>query len=166
LYQTIGNPQRLPNQRFDNLPIGLEAPQYCVPPAIIGTSAEELVDADIVITDFGESFVCESNTRTDVKLLTPVLLLPPESIFKDGLSRAVDIWTAGCTIYDSRIAIPLRSIRGYMNKDHVVAEMISTLGPLPERWWKRWKARKEYFLDDGSLQDFTTQPGYPVQTMT
>lgn len=36
------------------------------------------------------------------------------------------------------------------DEDDLVAEMVSTLGPLPQQWWKSWRKRNEFFLDDGS----------------
>jgi serine/threonine-protein kinase SRPK3 len=91
LYLKIGRPQMLPVQRLDKQPVGPGVPRYCVPPSIVVTSAEEVVNAEIIIADFGEAFICDA----DVKLRTPILLLPPESIFKEGLGQAIDVWTAG-----------------------------------------------------------------------
>jgi hypothetical protein len=36
------------------------------------------------------------------------------------------------------------------DEDHVVAEMISTLGALPARWWDKWEKKGDFFLEDGS----------------
>lgn len=36
------------------------------------------------------------------------------------------------------------------DEDHAIAEMVSTLGPLPEQWWDRWQKKGDFFLPDGS----------------
>lgn len=156
LYESIGKPQRLPVQRLDQRPVGPEAPQYCVPPAAIVQVAEEVREAEIVIGDFGEAFTCDSDPRSDITLRTPILLLPPESIFGEPLNQAVDIWTGACTLYETLGERPL--LEGFMpDEDHALAEMISALGPLPQRWWRSWPARSDYFLDNGSWNQDTTR---------
>lgn len=36
------------------------------------------------------------------------------------------------------------------DEDHAIAEMISTLGPLPKRRWDCWQKKKGFFLPDES----------------
>jgi serine/threonine-protein kinase SRPK3 len=43
------------------------------------------------------------------------------------------------------------------DEDPALAEMISTLGPLPDRWWRKWSARGEFFLEDGTWKQDTTR---------
>lgn len=39
--------------------------------------------------------------------------------------------------------------------DDVLADIISTLGQPPARWWNEWRTRKEFFEPDGSwIQNF------------
>lgn len=47
------------------------------------------------------------------------------------------------------------------DKDHVLAEMVSTLGPLPKHWWDRWQLKTDFFLDDGSWKTDTHRPHAP-----
>lgn len=160
LYKAVGKPQRLPVQRLDQQSIGPEAPQYCVPSATIVQVAEEVRNVEVVIADFGEAFVCDSGRRKDVSLRTPILLLPPESIFGEGVDQSADIWTVACTLYEILGERPL--FEGFMaDEDHVVAEMISTLGSLPKRWWLNWTARNDYFLNVGSWKQDTTRRHAP-----
>jgi serine/threonine-protein kinase SRPK3 len=156
LYQRIGKPQRLPVKRLDEQTPGPEAPQYCVPPASIVISAEDVTEADITIADFGEAFLCQTGSRLDVKLRTPLLLLPPEFIFHEGVNQAADMWTVASTLYEILGNRPL--FEGFVvDENHVVAEMISTVGRLPEHWWSGWRARGDYFLPDGSWDTNTTK---------
>ncbi|KAL4886050.1 kinase-like domain-containing protein [Aspergillus karnatakaensis] len=78
VYKHIGEPQRLPVTRLDKAPNGPEVPCYCAPPALMFTPAEDIQDAQIIISDFGESFFQNDTSRTE--LHTPVLMLPPEHI--------------------------------------------------------------------------------------
>lgn len=47
------------------------------------------------------------------------------------------------------------------DKDHVLAEMVSTLGDLPERWWHLWEMKTDFFLDDGSWKTDTHRSHAP-----
>lgn len=146
LYSRIGEPQRLPVERLDGNPNGLEVPEYCIPPALIFQSSEEIVDSQIIISDFGEAFF---QTEKRKELHSPLLLLPPEILFGGEEGMAADIWTAGCTLYEILGERPL--FEGFMSdKHHVLAEMVSTLGPLPKHWWDQWQMKTDFFLEDGS----------------
>ncbi|PYH92296.1 protein kinase [Aspergillus ellipticus CBS 707.79] len=151
LYQRVGVPQRLPVQRLDQAPNGPEVPQYSVPPAIIAKSSEHILDARILISDFGESFTLNDKHED---LHTPILLLPPESVFHEKLGQAIDVWILGCTLYEILGERPL--FEGFIpDEDHVIAEMISTLGNIPQRWWNQWEKRTDFFLEDGSWKKDT-----------
>ncbi|OOG00594.1 hypothetical protein ASPCADRAFT_347 [Aspergillus carbonarius ITEM 5010] len=151
LYHSLGEPLRLPVERLDKGPNGPEAPKYCVPPAMIFQSSEEVTDAQIVISDFGEAFF-QNEERQD--LHTPILLLPPEFFFHERLGQAIDVWTLGCTLYEVLGERPL--FEGFMpDQDHAIAEMISTLGDLPKRWWDQWQLKTDFFLEDGSWKKDT-----------
>ena len=40
---------------------------------------------------------------------------------------------------------------GFMpDRDDILAEMVSALGPLPQPWWDSWKARGEFFNENGA----------------
>ncbi|OBT61713.1 hypothetical protein VE03_09397 [Pseudogymnoascus sp. 23342-1-I1] len=157
LYSRIGSPQRLPVERLDGNPNGPEVPEYCVPPALIFQSSEDIVDAKIFISDFGEAF-CQREKC--MKLHTPILLTPPEAFFGDDASPAVDVWIAGCTLYEILGERPL--FEGFMpDKDHVLAEMVSTLGPLPKHWWDQWQLKTDFFLEDGSWKTDTHRSHVP-----
>jgi serine/threonine protein kinase len=147
IYRRFGEPLKLPVQRFDGQPPGREAPKYCVPPAKTFQACGDVGDdVEIVIADFGQAFLPDQPPK---QLHTPVLLLPPESIFHEQLGPAVDVWTVGCTLY--HILGGRHLFEGFMpDEDHVVAEMISTLDALPARWWDKWEKKGDFFLDDGS----------------
>lgn len=119
--------------------------------------SEEIVDARVMISDFGEAFFEGEERKT---LHTPILLLPPEIFFHEQLGPAVDVWTLGCTLYGVLGERPL--FEGFVpDQDHVVAEMVSTLGHLPKRWWDRWQQRTDFFLEDGSWKTDTHRSHAP-----
>ncbi|OBT78089.1 hypothetical protein VF21_03119 [Pseudogymnoascus sp. 05NY08] len=151
LYARFGEPQRLPIERLDGNPNGSEVPEYCVPPAFIFEPSEEIVDSQIIIADFGEAFFQNEKQR---ELHAPMLLLPPETFFDDDAGPPIDVWMLGCTLYEILGERPL--FEGFMpDKDHMLAEMISTLGELPKRWWSLWEQKTDFFLEDGSWKKDT-----------
>lgn len=91
-YYKLGEPLNLPVEPLDGTPNGPNVPEYCVPPAMIFQSSEEVVDARIIISDFGESFLQDEERH---ELNTPIMLLPPEVFFGERLGTAIDIWTLG-----------------------------------------------------------------------
>lgn len=124
---------------------------------MIFQSSEEVVDSRIIISDFGEAFLQDEERH---ELHTPIMLLPPEVFFGERLGMAIDIWTLGCTLYEILGERPL--FEGFMpDQNHVIAEMISTLGHLPQRWWDRWQQKSEFFLEDGSWKTDTHRSHAP-----
>ena len=124
---------------------------------MIFQSSEEVVDARVIIFDFGEAFLRREAPKV---LHTPVLLLPPETFFHEQLGPAIDVWTLGATLYEILGERPL--FEGFMpDQDHVIAEMVSTLGDLPKRWWDRWEQKTDFFFEDGSWKTDTHRSHAP-----
>ncbi|KAL2839594.1 kinase-like domain-containing protein [Aspergillus pseudoustus] len=147
LYSKLGAPQKLPVERLDKGSNGPGVPSYCVSPGMIFESSEDIINPQILISDFGESFFKDTETRTG--LHTPILLLPPELFFHERLTQAVDVWTLRYTLYEIQGERPL--FESFMpDEAHVIAEMISTLGPLPQKWWDKWNQRADLFLKNKS----------------
>ncbi|KAJ9658387.1 hypothetical protein H2201_007827 [Coniosporium apollinis] len=119
---------------------------------MIFVSSEDVADPKVIISDFGEAFYNTEEEHTTLR--TPITLLPPEFFFHERLGPAVDVWTLGCTLYEILGERPL--FEGFMpDQDDIIAEMISTLGDLPKRWWEQWKHRDDFFLEDGSWKQDT-----------
>ncbi|KAG4440435.1 hypothetical protein IFR05_004079 [Cadophora sp. M221] len=147
LLECIGEPEKVPVERIDGLTVGPEAPRYCVELAMMCIPSDEIENPKILISDFGESFF--SNEEYD-RLASPMILLPPEFLFEEGFGPSVDIWTLGCTLYEILGERPL--FEAFMSdKDDVIAETISTLGDLPDRWWAKGEMKDNFFrwMDSG-----------------
>lgn len=140
---------------MDGAALAPEVPSYSVMPAQLVTASDEISDPRIVISDFGEAWRIETNSRQE--LHTPVLFLPPEATFsKTSVPSPADVWTLGCTLYEILGERPL--FEGFMpDKDDIIAEMIRCLGLLPQHWWMAWQARDEFFLEDGSWRTDMTR---------
>ncbi|KAI1122750.1 kinase domain-containing protein [Nemania abortiva] len=138
---------KAPIRRFDGAALEPHAPPYAVYPMNTGMSADKVVDPIIKISDYGTSFIV--STETSPKLHTPALYLPPEDFFGEPITQAADIWTLGVSLYEVLGERPLFETFAW-DRDDIMAEMVSTLGPPPARWWDAWENRKEFFEPDGS----------------
>ncbi|KAJ8126402.1 hypothetical protein O1611_g7237 [Lasiodiplodia mahajangana] len=138
---------KAPVRRVDGTAVEPHAPPYAVYPMHIKMSADKLVDPTIKISDYGTSFTV--STETCPKLHTPALYLPPEDFFGEPITQAADIWTLGVSLYEVLGERALFETFGW-DRDDIMADMISTLGPPPTRWWDKWENRKEFFEPDGT----------------
>ena len=145
LYRHLGNPEQEVISRCDRKALGNEVPPYAVLPAIL-TKVVEPATADIAIMDFGEaSFV----TDTRVKWHTPMILQSLEALFHEPVGQPADVWAFACTIYaifDNANLFDAHAV----NKDDVLAEIVDTFGMMPERWWRKWEWRSEFYEEDGT----------------
>jgi serine/threonine-protein kinase SRPK3 len=133
---------------MDGIATGPKVPSYSVMPTQLVTPSDEISDPRIMISDIGEAWLSDTETREELQ--TPVLFLPPETTFaKDLIGKPADVWSLDCTLYEILGERPL--FEGFMpDKDDIIAEIVSSLGLLPQQWWESWQARGEFFLEDGS----------------
>ncbi|KAL9031245.1 MAG: hypothetical protein Q9196_000713 [Gyalolechia fulgens] len=148
IYARYNLPRETPVHRADGRPLGPEAPPYTVMPAQLYVASIEVSDPRIRIIDFGEAWL-STDTQPKGDLQTPILYLPPETTFaKDSISFPADIWTLACSAYEILGESVL--FEGFFpDRDDVIAEMVSCLGPLPQDWWDSWKAGGEFFVQNG-----------------
>ncbi len=146
LYTRLGEPQKITAPGGNDQVDGPASPSYRVLPISIVTPCDRVTDVRVVIADFGEAL---PQTAERHQLNTPILLQPPEAFFNEPLGPAADVWSLGCTIFEILTDGPL--FEGLQpDGDDVLGETVSALGYLPKRWWDRWEARSEFFLEDGS----------------
>ncbi|KAL9035374.1 MAG: hypothetical protein Q9180_004896 [Flavoplaca navasiana] len=161
LYQRYSLPQEAKIHREDGAPLGPEAPPCSVMPVWLGIHADEVSDPRICISDFGEAWL-NTDPSPKEELHTPPIYLPPENTFAKGsIGFPADIWTLACTIHEIMGERPL--FESYFGvRDDVISEMISTLGLLPSDWWQMWKAREEFFLEDGTWRPERASRSMPL----
>ncbi|TQV94331.1 hypothetical protein V2A60_002633 [Cordyceps javanica] len=101
----------------------------------------------MIISDYGTSFMLDAERSPE--LHTPPLFLPPEDFFHEPITLAADIWTLGVSLYEVLGERCLfETFSG--DRDDIMADIISTLGRPPSRWWDQWENRNEFFNPDGS----------------
>ena len=146
-------------KRADGAPLGRGVPSYSVMPAQLVVPSDEVTDPRIVISDFGEAWLSNNETRNE--LHSPVLSRPPETIFsRMSVGSPADVWTLGCTLYEGLGERPL--FEGFMpDTDDTIAEMISCQGLTPDQWWQSWQAKDEFFREDGSWKTDTKRSREP-----
>ncbi|KAK3386145.1 kinase-like domain-containing protein [Podospora didyma] len=138
---------KVPITRVDGEAIEPHAPAYAVYPLHIKMAADRLVDPIVRISDYGTSFVAAAEPSPE--LHTPALYLPPEDFFNEPVTQAADIWTLGVNLYEVLGERPLFETFSW-DRDDIMADMVSTLGRPPARWWDKWENREEFFSSDGS----------------
>jgi serine/threonine-protein kinase SRPK3 len=138
---------KVPVTRVDGAAVEPHAPPYAVYPMHIKMSADKLMDSIVRISDYGTSFVVASEPSPE--LHTPALYLPPEDFFNEPITQAADIWTLAVNLYEVLGERALFETFCW-DRDDIIAEMVSTLGSPPARWWDAWENRKEFFEPDGS----------------
>ena len=61
-------------------------------PAQLVISGDEISDPRILISDFGEAWLSDTEARYDPQ--RPILFLPPETTFsKELIGKPADVWT-------------------------------------------------------------------------
>ncbi|EEP77520.1 predicted protein [Uncinocarpus reesii 1704] len=129
-------------------------PLEVIVPLWLGIDSDKifLVDSAIMIADFGEAF--DPRVTPQFAAHTPPLLAPSESCFAEpgeldeSLSFSADIWTLACTIWDIFGSRP--PFEAFpVTLDEVTIEHVEMLGKLPDRWWRKWAERRNWFDEDG-----------------
>lgn len=147
LYKLYGKPFPVPIRRLDGKDPRPHAPPHAIYQMSLEMPADKITDPEILISDYGTSFVVSE--KSNPSLHTPALYLPPEDFFNEPVTPAADVWTLGVNLYEVLGERPLFETFAW-DRDDIIAEMVSTLGLLPPRWWGKWMNRGEFFNPDGS----------------
>ncbi|EDN04048.1 predicted protein [Histoplasma mississippiense (nom. inval.)] len=135
LHEHHSKPYEIPTRRLDEKPSIPHAPPHVIYPMLWNIPANKVIDPEIIISDYGASF--------------EGVYSPPEEFFNDHITTAADVWTLGVVLYDALGERPLFETFAW-DPDDIIAEMVNTLGQMPERWWDSWANRSEFFNRDGS----------------
>lgn len=165
LYELYGKPFPVPIRRLDGKDPQPQVPPHAIYPMTLEMPANKIVDPEILVSDYGTSFIVSEELKPS--LHTPALYLPPEDFFNEPITPAADVWTLGVNLYEVLGERPLFETFAW-DRDDIIAEMVSTLGLLPPRWWDKWTNRGEFFKPDGSwipaseLRRITTPVSRPL----
>ncbi|KAG6138389.1 hypothetical protein E4U28_004239 [Claviceps purpurea] len=125
--------------KLDDGPWAPNVPTQIIQPAIF--QEQDIMAApcpSIKIIDFGEAFFSDDPPST---LNTPLALRAPEIVFGDPLDRRVDLWSAGCLIFEMVGGCP--PLYGW-NPPTLVTDMVATISEeLPSRWQAKWRAMQQ-----------------------
>ncbi|KAK6082954.1 serine/threonine-protein kinase SRPK3 [Seiridium cupressi] len=149
LVELIGNAEAEDIGTVSGEDPGSRAPEYYVIP-LSSDWCEKFIVPEIVITDFGESFLAKSprdTTGIPTPYAAPEILLPETSLLGFG----TDIWSLACTIYEVWEGDPIFA----MNRlSEVVHSLEFFLGPLPKPFRSAWRKR-------GSQEESSSGKSYP-----
>ncbi|KAL8951232.1 MAG: hypothetical protein Q9222_002777 [Ikaeria aurantiellina] len=131
LYLHLGKP-RIENIRTESgKEVPATAPKYVVQPLSFLSIGTDWLRKSIRIIDFGIAFF-RNDPPSD--LGTPPSFTAPEAWLEMAAGESTDLWAMGCTLYSLRAAQTLIQLTWGGTPLEVVGEMISLLGPLPDRW--------------------------------
>lgn len=135
IYRCLGAPVKEDLFRLTDSEYPDSAPQYVVACAELTKLDPDLLNGDITIIDFGESFKQEFPPADGVG--TPAGYRAPELFFDDAPSTHSDIWALACTLFEIRAGSQL--FAGYFgSEDEALENIVKTLGNFPESWHSRW----------------------------
>jgi serine/threonine protein kinase len=154
-YEEFGKPALEPVRRLDNKPLPEGVPKYGVVPVWLGEKSDliPLSDAEIFLTDFGESFIPSATSQCYSRY--PGSFLPPEVYFlpPESLSFPADIWALGCVIWATMGRRSLFQFPPSGDWPLMIQEHIDLLGELPPEWWQKWGARSKWFKEPCSWEE-------------
>ncbi|KAG6250457.1 hypothetical protein E4U23_001434 [Claviceps purpurea] len=143
--------------KLDDGPWAPNVPTEIIRPALF--QGQDIMAApcpSIKIIDFGEAFFGDDAPST---LKTPRVLQAPEIVFGDQLDLRVDLWSAGCLIFD--LVSGYRPLDAWWSQFNLVRQMIAaTSEELPLRWQAKWRVmQREKARGDGgpTLQKWLEQ---------
>ncbi|KAL8847937.1 MAG: hypothetical protein Q9221_007002 [Calogaya cf. arnoldii] len=144
-YASLPPPEPQPIIRSDKTPLPTSIPTHAIPATPSGHTCEETTHAQILITDYSESYLATGPPPR--YLNTPYKYCPPEALFTripPPNGKATDIWTLACTLVEILGNQPLFGT-SRPSPDSVMAEHISALGHPPLEIWESWASRYEFF---------------------
>ena len=148
LYEEYGQPETVSVTERDGKPLPRNVPAKAVISLSFGKDAEEflLSDAHALLSDFGEAFFPDLETRRGEDCHTPLAMRAPEARFEPQapLSYSADIWSLTTTIW---VILAVKSIFSteFASADELVSQHIDVLGPMPPSWWMHWRERSQSF---------------------
>ncbi|KAH7311452.1 kinase-like domain-containing protein [Stachybotrys elegans] len=134
-YNKLGTPVTAAVSSLDSEPLPSSVPSYIVQP--IRFSSKHIPSSPTVkIIDFGEAFLEDDAPAT---LHTPLAVRAPEIIFGDTLDKRVDLWSAGCLLFELVTGQPPFDTM-MMTPPELVQQMLEfDRDGVPMRWQRKWQ---------------------------
>ncbi|KAF5672850.1 CMGC SRPK kinase [Fusarium circinatum] len=134
----LGEPKMGSVTRQDGKPLSSNIPTHIVQPSSFrNKDVQTLLSVpSIKIIDFGEAFFNYDAPKT---LHTPLPVRAPELVFGDPLNNQVDLWSAGCLIFELVTGQPPFNVI-MLTPPMLVQQMIELIDDdLPSRWHLKWQ---------------------------
>ncbi|KAF5671132.1 CMGC SRPK kinase [Fusarium denticulatum] len=143
----LGEPEMGLVTRQDGGPLSSNVPTHIVRPSSFRNKDIQslLVLPSIKIIDFGEAFFNSDAPKT---LHTPLPVRAPEIVFGDRLDNRVDLWSAGCLIFELVTGQPPFDVV-MLTPPMLVQQMMELIDDdLPPRWQIRWQEMRSKASDE------------------
>ena len=146
LIKQLGEPNKEPLLTISGESPAPSGPEYLVEDLSLDRLDARFISNKVSIIDFGESYDMY-NPPEDLGVTAS--FRAPELLFDNTIGVGCDLWALACTIFEVRTRSPL--FQNFMDDDdEVIMQMVPLLGKLPEPWWSSWKARGQWYEEDGT----------------
>jgi serine/threonine-protein kinase SRPK3 len=132
IYRLFGTPETALLETESGETPGPEAPRYIVKSLDFLSSKESIINKDIRLIDFDQSFPVSS--PPEKMLGTPVEILAPEVAVGLIASPASDVWALGCSIFRLRSGEGPFSGYEVTSPADLMRVVIQVLGDMPGSW--------------------------------
>ncbi|KAF4463879.1 CMGC SRPK kinase [Fusarium albosuccineum] len=141
----LGKPESGPVSRQDGNSLGNNVPSYIVRPAPFRKRDLLLSSSSVKIIDFGEAFFDNKPPNT---LHTPLSVRAPEVVFGDSLDHRVDLWSAGCLIFELLTGQPPFDV--FMLTPPILVQQMMGFATdgLPSRWQTKWETMQKCLSEE------------------
>jgi len=148
VYAHLGDPETEDVRTRDRQPPGLHAPAMLVAPIQNSIMSDAtLLQEDIIVSDFGQSYIVAS-PPSSYKPGTVLNYQSPEARFEGRAGFEADIWALGCATFEIRAGFAL--FESFLGSDvDILRQTVETLGRLPDPWWVAFEQRALWFKEDG-----------------
>ncbi|KAK4129914.1 kinase-like protein [Trichocladium antarcticum] len=153
-FERFGSPYASPVTRLDGECLMSNVPSHIVQPASSRMKDILLSSPTIKVIDFGEAFFKDSVPDT---LHTPLSVRAPEVIFGDPFDCRVDMWSAGCLLFELVTGQPPFDVTMITPPLLVQQMMEFATDGLPPRWQGKWQAMQEGLSHSDEEDTYTLQ---------
>ncbi|KAF2110418.1 kinase domain-containing protein [Lophiotrema nucula] len=145
LYACLGQPVQEKLLRKDGKSLDRCAPPYTVHPGDLSLLEPLFLLSKVLIIDFGQAYFLDKPPPSST---SPSQFSAPENLFRQGVSTATDLWALGCNTFEICAGYTLFKAL-FLPRQDVMQDIVAMLGRFPDRYWKVWEERVQYFDEEG-----------------